>query len=139
MSKETGQRFTLVNHCIFMKIYSQSGTRKCLLPVITSGTKVSVLIVYFTIIMIAGKSTPPQNTLQVNPLNRNKDEYTRQTFALATSIAHFKAKKRLLTEYGDLNMFSSLRPKIGKRFSDVALEERRMSVCYVFFLTFFYS
>ena len=56
--------------------------------------------------------------------------YEREAEKLVGTIAHLKLKekKRLLINYGDVYMFGSLRPKIGKRFQDEALEKLKCAL-----------
>ena len=79
--------------------------------------------------MVAPQSRSAQNT-RVNPSTNDNmvEPLTIQTQKLAKSLAHLKEKKRLLSSYGDVDMFSSLRPKIGKRYIDSLLEEKRQKV-----------
>lgn len=89
-----------------------------------------VLLISSTLILSMGAHSkkPSQNT-NTNPSNVKLLETTRrQTDKIISTIAHLKQKKRLLTEYGDVDMFTSLRPKIGKKFSDASLEEKRCSI-----------
>ena len=110
----------------------QSGNRKSTLQTSSGGTKVSVLrtcLLLVCIVMVARSSKSSQNT-KVNPSPKDSkfEPQVKRTQKLATSLAHLKEKKRLLSNYGDIDMFTSLRPKIGKRYSDPSLEEKRLNV-----------
>ena len=77
--------------------------------------------------MTASKSIQSQNTV-LNPLNSDVNAVIREVEKLAVSLAHLKEKKRLLSDHGDVDMFSSLRPKLGKKFENVMLENERKSI-----------
>lgn len=111
-------------------INQKSGTRKCSIQSSKGGSAVSVLLVIFQIIciiMVAHRSSNTQNT-KVNPPGNdiNVGLLVRQTQKLSKSLAHLKGKKQLLSNYGDVDIFTSLRPKMGKRYSDSCLEEKRL-------------
>ena len=103
-------------------INQKSGTRKCSIQSSKGGSAVSVLLVIFQIIcviMVAHRSSNTQNT-KVNPPGNdiNVGLLVKQTQKLSKSLAHLKGKRHLLSNYGDVDIFTSLRPKIGKRYSD---------------------
>ena len=47
-----------------------------------------------------------------------KQKLSRQIAWISKKIAKSKAKLELLTKYKDFDIFTSLRPKIGKKFSN---------------------
>ena len=73
--------------------------------------------------------TPPKTSIKSPPIGIGYVENSKvQIEKVINTLAHLKEKKRLLTEYGEVDMFTSLRPKIGKRFSDSGLEQRRKDI-----------
>ena len=107
---------------------NQPGNRKCSLRTSKGGLWFLCSIYLILITMVVCNNISTQNSTANPPNVKMLEDYKRQTDRLTTSIAHLKEKIRLLTKYGDVDMFCSLRPKIGKRFSDGALEERRLTV-----------
>ena len=57
-----------------------------------------------------------------------KQKLSRQIAWISKKIAKSKAKLELLTKYKDFDIFTSLRPKIGKKFLNEGLERNKQQI-----------
>ena len=114
----------------------KSGTRKGYVSLSRGFWVFCVLLVSYllvnSVLMPAFARSNRTKDLRVNdyPLyERSKiQRYEEKLSVLVKRVATLKGKLRLLTEHGDINIFSSLRPKVGKTYKDEHMESMKSEI-----------